>query len=289
LIAEFVRAAQQAYKIGFDFVDLKHCHGYFGHELLSAYTRPGAYGGSFENRTRFLREIVHGIRQVSPHLLFGVRLSAFDFVPFRPGDDKVGEPVSYRDTEGRYPFAFGCNPENPTEIDLDETIQFLETLETLDIQLVNLSCGSPYYNPHIMRPAYFPPSDGYQPPEDPLVGVARQINNVAALKTRFPDLALVGTGYTYLQDWLPNVAQYAVRTGMVDFVGLGRMVLAYPEMPADVLVGKPLQRRKICRTFSDCTTAPRKGLISGCYPLDEYYKQLPEATKLLEIKAELRS
>ena len=147
LVAEFVRAAQKAYEIGFDFVDLKHCHGYLGHELLSAYTRPGDYGGSFENRTRFLRELVDGIRHVVPDLILGVRLSAFDFVPFRPGGEKVGEPVSYRDTEGRYPFAFGCSAENPTEIDLDETIQFLESLETLDIQLVNLIMRQPLLQP----------------------------------------------------------------------------------------------------------------------------------------------
>ena len=151
---------------------------------------------------------------------------------------------------------------------------------------MNLSAGSPYYNPHMQRPAYFPPSDGYQPPEDPLVSVARQINNAATLKASFPDLAIVGTGYSYLQDWLPNVSQYAVRTGMVDFVGLGRMTLAYPEMPADVLAGKPLDRKRICRTFSDCTTAPRNGMISGCFPLDDFYKSLPEAEQVKQVKAE---
>jgi 2,4-dienoyl-CoA reductase-like NADH-dependent reductase (Old Yellow Enzyme family) len=285
LLGEFVRGAKQAYKIGFDFVDIKHCHGYLGHELLSAYERPGTYGGSFENRTRFLQEIVKGIRDLVPELIIGVRLSAFDFPPLRPGGDMVGQPVIHQDRDGRYPYAFGGDPKNPLEIDLDEIFQFLELLEALNIQLVNISCGSPYYNPHIMRPAYFPPSDGYQPPEDPLVGVARQINNVAVIKARFPDLALVGTGYSYLQDWLPNVAQYVVRTGMVDFVGLGRMVLAYPEMPADVIAGRPLQRKKICRTFSDCTTAPRKGLISGCYPLDDFYKKLPEAKMLKSLKS----
>lgn len=287
LIAEFVRAARQAYEIGFDFVDIKHCHGYLGHEFLSAYHRPGNYGGSFENRTRFLREIVAGIRADAPGLEIGVRLSAFDLLPFRPDEDNIGQPLEYRDVDGKYPYAFGSDPENPLEIQRDETIQFIELLQSLDIQLVNLSCASPYYNPHLMRPAYFPPSDGYLPPEDPLVGVARQINNVAAIKARFPVMLLVGTGYSYLQDWLPNVAQYVVREGMVDFVGLGRMVLSYPEMPADVLAGKSLARKKICRTFSDCTTAPRKGLISGCYPLDGHYKDMPEAEHLKAIKAEL--
>ena len=287
LIAEFVRAAKQAYELGYDFVDIKHCHGYLGHEFLSSYTRPGNYGGSFENRTRFLREIVAGIRSAAPGLDIGVRVSAFDFVPFRTGEDGVGHPLDFRDAKGQYPYAFGCDPNNPLEIKRDELYSFIDLLKSLNIELVNLSCGSPYYNPHIIRPAYFPPSDGYQPPEDPLVSVARQINNAAAIKAEFPDMAIVGSGYSYLQEWLPHVGQYAVRNQMVDFVGLGRMVLSYPEMPKDVLAGNSLARKKICRTFSDCTTAPRKGLISGCYPLDERYKALPEAERLKAIKAEL--
>ena len=285
LIGDFVRSAVQAASVGFDFVDIKHCHGYLGHEFLSAYERPGRYGGSFENRTRFVREIVTGIRREAPELMIGVRLSAFDFPPFRPGPDGRGVPKWWDDQDGRYPFGFGGDKTDPLAIDNTETAEFLRLLESLDIELVNLSCCSPYYNPHFMRPATFPPSDGYLPPEDPLIGVARQINAVAALKTQFPNLAMVGTGYTYLQDWLPNVAQHVVGNDMVDFVGLGRMVLSYPEMPADVLSGRGMARKRICRTFSDCTTAPRNGLISGCYPLDDFYKDMPEAIQLKEIKA----
>ncbi len=287
LIAEYVRAASDAYKLGYDFVDIKHCHGYLGHEFLSSYSRPGNYGGCFENRTRFIREIVAGIRTAAPGLDIGVRVSAFDFLPFRSGEDGVGQPQEYADEKGQYPFAFGGDPDNPLKIKSDELFGFIALLQSLDIELVNLSCGSPYYNPHIMRPAFFPPSDGYQPPEDPLVGVARQVNFAAKVKAQFPEMALVGTGYSYLQEWLPNVGQYAVSHKMVDFVGLGRMVLSYPEMPADVLAGNPLARKRICRTFSDCTTAPRKGLVSGCYPLDDYYKGLPEAEQLKTIKSDL--
>ena len=108
--------------------------------------------------------------------------------------------------------------------------------------------------------------------------------STAELKAAHPELMIVGSGYSYLQEWLPNVAQHVVRTGMTDFVGLGRMMLTYPEMPADILAGKPLQRKRICRTFSDCTTAPRNGLVSGCYPLDEFYKNREEARQLAELK-----
>lgn len=289
LISDFVRAAKQAQEIGFEFVDIKHCHGYLGHEFLSARSRPGAYGGSFENRTRFLREIVSGIRRDCPDLILGVRLSAFDYPPFKEDADGVTRAVDWRDESGNYPYSFGSSPHNPTNIQYEEIFAFLDLLETLNISMINLSAGSPYYNPHLTRPAFFPPSDGYPPPEDPLVGVARQINVVAKLKARGKNIAVIGSAYSYLQEWLPNVAQFVIRTGMADFIGLGRMLLSYPGLPADVLAGKKLDRKRICRTFSDCTTAPRKGMISGCYPLDPYYKERPEADRIKQIKAEHKS
>jgi 2,4-dienoyl-CoA reductase-like NADH-dependent reductase (Old Yellow Enzyme family) len=277
LIADFVQAAVRAQRIGFHFVDVKHCHGYLGHELLSAYPRPGRYGGSFENRTRFLREVARGIRRDAPGLGIGVRLSAFDLRPYHKGADGVGEPEPF---EQEYRYGFGCDARTGDDFDLAEPIQFLSLLRDLDIRLVCVTGGSPYYNPHVQRPATFPPSDGYQPPEDPLVGVARHISATAQLKQHFPDLLLVGSAYSYLQDFLPQVAQYQVRAGNVDMVGLGRMMLAYPTLPLDVLSGRGMDRKRICRTFSDCTTAPRNGLISGCYPLDDFYKKRPEAQQL---------
>ncbi|MCP4812721.1 MAG: NADH:flavin oxidoreductase, partial [Planctomycetaceae bacterium] len=144
-------------------------------------------------------------------------------------------------------------------------------------------------NPHVQRPAIFPPSDGYQPPEDPLAGVARQIQAARCFKEAFPEVPMVGTGYSYLQDYLPHVAQAVVRAGWIDSVGLGRMVLSYPELPRDTLETGEMQRKRVCRTFSDCTTAPRHGLLSGCFPLDDYYKKLPEAAELQQLKRQLSS
>jgi 2,4-dienoyl-CoA reductase-like NADH-dependent reductase (Old Yellow Enzyme family) len=279
LTDDFVRAAHMARDLGFAFVDLKHCHGYLGHEFLSAFDRTGRYGGSLDNRTRFLRDVIAGIRAEAPGLEVAVRLSVFDFVPFQPGPDGVGVPAL---EPGGYRHAFGGDGSG-LGIDLAEPSTLLALLEKLGVQLVCSSCGSPYYNPHIQRPAAFPPSDGYQPPEDPLVGVARQIAATAALKARHPSLILVGSGYSYLQEWLPHVGQRVVRDGGADVIGLGRMVLSYPELPADVLAGRPIDRKRLCRTFSDCTTAPRNSMVSGCYPLDPFYKARPERQRLLQL------
>jgi 2,4-dienoyl-CoA reductase-like NADH-dependent reductase (Old Yellow Enzyme family) len=195
--------------------------------------------------------------------------------------------VEYRDEDGRYPYAFGGDPDELGKIRLDEPVKLMKLMEEIGVELINFSAASPYYNPHFTRPAYFPPSDGYLPPEDPLVGVARQIQIAAELNAVTPKLACVGSGYSYLQDWIPNVAQAVVRTNKIDFAGLGRSVLSYPELSADVLAGLPLNRKHICRTFSDCTTAPRKGMVSGCYPLDEFYKRRSEAQELKRIKKSL--
>ena len=291
IIEDFHRAGKMAQELGFDFVDIKHCHGYLGHEFLGAHTREGKYGGSFENRTRFLREVVAGIRSHAPGLHIGVRVSAFDTVPFRPDPSRSangklgpGIPESH-DNLIPYVWGFGVNPARPTEVDLAETIQFLALLEELSIRLVNITGGSPYYNPHIQRPALYPPSDGYQPPEDPLVGVALHMQVARQLKQLFPNLLIVGTAYSYLQDFLPHVAQAAVREGWVDAVGLGRMILTYPEILWDAAHGNDIQHKRVCRTFSDCTTAPRNGLPSGCYPLDSYYKNSALAEKLKIAKA----
>jgi 2,4-dienoyl-CoA reductase-like NADH-dependent reductase (Old Yellow Enzyme family) len=226
------------------------------------------------------------VRDAFPDLLVGVRLSVFDTVPFRHGPDG-GEPAPFDDLLP-YDFGFGVNRDNPLVADLTEPIALLKNLRSLGVAAFNLSCGSPYYNPHLQRPAAFPPSDGYPPPEDPLVGVARQIHAVRNCKAAVPGVPIVGSGYSYLQEFLPHVAQAAVRAGWVDAVGIGRMVLAYPQFPADVLAGRVPPRKRICRTFSDCTTGPRNGLVSGCYPLDPYYRALPEAAKVREIKAWLK-
>jgi len=291
LIAKYVEAAAVARDAGADFVDIKHCHGYLLHEFLGAHTRPGNYGGSFENRTRILREIMEGIRASGNNIDIGVRLSAFDFVPFRPdrelsvpGKLGPGIPEPY-DHCLPYRYGFGINPDNPLEYDLTETFQFVDLCVSLGVKILNVSAGSPYYNPHMQRPAAYPPSDGYQPAHDPLIDVERQIQVVRQIKAKTPSsLAVVGTAYSYLQEYLPHVAQHNVREGWTDMVGLGRMTLSYPDILADATTKGSLTPRAICRTFSDCTTAPRNGLISGCYPLDEYYKEKPEFTQLKDIK-----
>ncbi len=280
LVAQFVAAAKLAADAGFAFVDVKHCHGYLGHELLSSYGRQGAYGGSFEGRTRFLREVAAGIRAEVPGLGVAVRLSAFDTVPFRKGVGSVGIPEI---ADAPYAEAFGFTPSG-AEGAIDDADALLRLLPSLGITWVCLTAGSPYYNPHIQRPALFPPSDGYLPPEDPLAGVARQIDATARLKARHPNLAIVGSAYSYLQEWLPHVAQHVVATGMADVVGIGRLVLSYPDLPADVLEGRPLKTKLFCRTFSDCTTGPRNGLVSGCYPLDPFYVKHPHAAVLKGLK-----
>ncbi len=277
---QFVAAARLAYHAGFAFVDIKHCHGYLGHELLGSRTRAGRYGGTLENRTRFLCRVIDGIHATVPGLKVAVRLSVFDTVPYRKTDNGSGVP----ETDASGDFGFCVVRDDNLEHALEESRAVLRLLEARGVWWISVSAGSPYYNPHVQRPALFPPVDGYDPPEDPLRGVARQIQATAHLKAAFPRLAFVGSAYSYLQEWLPHVAQHAVRAGLTDFVGLGRVALSYPDLPVDVLRGHPLRRASFCRTFSDCTTGPRVGLVSGCYPLDPFYAARPEAVTIRTIR-----
>lgn len=281
LVSRFIDAAVLAGEAGFDFVDVKACHGYLGHELLTAHDRPGRYGGDLAGRANFFASIVRGIRAAAPQLAVALRLSVFDVVPHVPGEGGVGVPAD----AGPYRYAFGGDGSGHG-IDLTETHALLELATELGVGLVSTTAGSPYYCPHVQRPAYFPPSDGYRPPEDPLVGVARQLSATSSLTHAHPTITFIGSGYSYLQDWLAHVGQAAVAAGEVDMVGIGRMALSYPHLPADVLAGRPLDRRLVCRTFSDCTTAPRAGLVSGCFPLDPFYKQHPQRVALTQAKRE---
>jgi 2,4-dienoyl-CoA reductase-like NADH-dependent reductase (Old Yellow Enzyme family) len=266
-----------------------------GHEFLSAFERPGDYGGDFAGRTRFIRELVSAVRSECPGLEIGIRLSLWDTFAYRPDPAlstpaKLGPGIAVTTDSPLYPV-FGANRQNPLVIDLREPIALIEQLwREHGVQLWNLTAGSPYYNPHVQRPAIYPPSDGYSPPEDPLIGCVRQIQAVREVRRSFlgdNTPLFVGTAYTYFQEYLPHVAQAVVRDGWVDSVGLGRLVLSDWQFPAKVLAGKNyIADKKICRTFSDCTTAPRNGIISGCYPLDPYYKEMPEAAELKRIKAQ---
>ena len=291
LIEDYIRAAQIAWDVGADFVDLKHCHGYLLHEFLGAHTRPGKFGGSFENRTRILRDIIAGIRASGNPIEFGVRLSCFDMVPHRPdpalsqpGKLGPGIPEEFAHCLP-YRYGFGVNERDPTRIDLTETFQFVELCAQLGVKILNTTAGSPYYTPHLQRPAAYPPSDGYQPAHDPLIDVARQLHAVKLLKARAGNqMVVIGSGYSYLQEYLPHVAQRIVREGWADMVGIGRVVLSYPTMLTEAAQKGALEKALICRTLSDCTTAPRNGIISGCYPLDKYYTTRPEAQQLKDAK-----
>jgi 2,4-dienoyl-CoA reductase-like NADH-dependent reductase (Old Yellow Enzyme family) len=254
LVADYLAAARLARAAGFDFVDVKACHGYLLHELLSG-------EGDLAERAATMRTIVEQVR--AEGIRVGVRLSVFDLPPHRPGSDNVGEP------EADEPWGFN----DPVAL-----------VDLLGVDLLCTTAGSPYYCPHAQRPAWTPPSDGYAPPEDPLVGVARLLASAASIAAARPDVTVVATGFSYLQEWLPHVASAMVRDGGAALVGIGRMALSYPELPADVLAGREVDRRRLCRTFSDCTTAPRNGLVSGCYPLDPMYKDHPDRPLLVQAK-----
>lgn len=282
LVGAYVRAGVLAADAGFDFVDIKHCHGYLLHELLTARSRPGRYGGSFDGRTRVLRSVVEQLRSQRPNLTIAVRLSAVDPGPYV----EDGEGIGYPEPLDEPAFPFGPDEDgNP----LGETHRFLDLCSELGVALACVTIGSPYYNPHVTRPAYHPALDGYLPPREPLAEVAYHLAITEELTRAHPEVVLIGSGYSYLQELLASAAQYQVRSGNVGMVGIGRMALSYPRLPADVLGGHDIDAKMICRTFSDCTTGPRIGLASGCYPLDDHYKKSESRVAIAAAKKEKRT
>jgi 2,4-dienoyl-CoA reductase-like NADH-dependent reductase (Old Yellow Enzyme family) len=239
LIDDYARAAELAGRAGFDFVDLKSCHGYLAHELLGAFERPGDFGGSFENRTRFLREIIAGVRGAAPGLAIAVRLSAFDTMTHEHGDDGVGRPI----TDEPLRRWFGTDASGH-HIDLSEPIALLEMLRDLSVGLVSVTGSSPYSVRHYQAPAAPRRGEHYVNPENPLHGVARHLAVTASLKRAVPGLAMVGGGYSYLQQFLPHVAQPRVQREQVDLVGIARLHLASPDaVPTMLAGGRPVLDR----------------------------------------------
>jgi 2,4-dienoyl-CoA reductase-like NADH-dependent reductase (Old Yellow Enzyme family) len=282
----FVRAARLAWQIGFDFVDIKQCHRYLLSELLAAKTRDGKYGGSLENRTRFVREVLQRIREeVGDDLILATRLNVYD----GPAFDASGKPMEYPHP---FVYGFGCDESDPLRMDLSEPIEWAKELVRLGVRLINVSMGNPYANPHIGRPFDKPPIDGYQPPEHPLVGVARHFAATAAIKEAVgqvgnltdgqmgESVAVVGTGYSFLRQFLALAGEANKRAGKVDIVAVGRGALAYPDYARDLLEHSEMRVGKVCLAVSFCTTLmrtkdhPLKQAPTGCVPRDPIYADL---------------
>ncbi|MCS6977663.1 MAG: NADH:flavin oxidoreductase [Gemmatales bacterium] len=266
----YIAAAVLAWRIGFQFVDLKQCHSYLLNELLGARSRTGLYGGSFENRTRFVRNVLAGIRQAAPGLLVATRLNVFDGVPFRQI-----ERAKQLAAAGHAPLGWGVAADDPMKPDLDEPLRWIGEMRRLGVVLVNVTVGNPYASPHLLRPFEYPPPDGYDPPEHPLLGVARHFAVTAEVQRAFPDLALVGSGYSYLQEFWPYAGADNVAEGRTTFVGIGRAALAQPDFARRLLHEGRLDRRRVCRTFSYCTALmrakdhPLGQYPTGCPPFDK--------------------
>jgi 2,4-dienoyl-CoA reductase-like NADH-dependent reductase (Old Yellow Enzyme family) len=270
----FVEAAAMAREIGFDGVDIKMTHGYLLSELLSARARSGPYGGSLENRAHFALNVLGKIRaRVGKELLLGVRLGVYDGVPYTvaPGDS-VGLPRTYPTP---YEWGFGVNRHNPLEIDLDEPLRLIAWLRGAGVGILNVSMGIASVNPHIGRPYERPNEGSYEPPEHPLLGVARHFAVAARIQQAFPDLAVVGSGYSWLQHFLVHAGAANLQQGRVTMVGVGRGSLAYPQWARDALTKGALDPRRTCKTLSFCTYLMRQKnhplgqFPTGCPPFDK--------------------
>jgi 2,4-dienoyl-CoA reductase-like NADH-dependent reductase (Old Yellow Enzyme family) len=283
LVDRYVAVARLAQRIGFQFVDVKQCHRYLLSELLAARTRPGPYGGSLENRTRLARDIITGIRAEAPGLLIATRMNVFDSIPYRKGPGGVGEPCPW---EPPVLSAWGARADNPLEPDLTEPLQWIGEMARLGVALVNVSMGSPYATPHVIRPFEYPPPDGYETPEHPLLGVDRHFRLAGQVQQAYPDLSVVGSGYSYLQEFLPHAAAANARDGRITFVGVGRAALPQPDFVRQLEEHGRLERKRICRTFSYCTALMRSKhnelgqFATGCPPFDkEVYGPIWERAK----------
>jgi NADPH2 dehydrogenase len=269
----YVTAARLAQRVGFQFVDVKQCHRYLLSELLAAKTRPGQYGGSLENRTRLARDIITAIRSEVPGLVVATRLNVYDGIPYRKrADGDEGEPCPWRPP---VQSAWGTCADDPFQPDLTEPLWWVGEMRRLGVALVNVSMGNPYATPHVIRPFEYPPPDGYETPEHPLIGVDRHFRLAAQVQQAYPDLPMVGSGYSYLQEFLAQAGAANVCDGRITFVGVGRAALPQPDFVRQLQEHGRLDRKRVCRTFSYCTALMRAKhndlgqFATGCPPFDK--------------------
>ena len=249
-----INGARLAEKAGFDGVDIKCCHRYLNSELLSAYTREGRYGGSYENRTRLLRESVQGaISACGSDFIVSSRLNVYDGF--------------------EYPYGFGVASGGGLEFDPAEPALLLQQLHGYGMELVNITMGNPYFNPHVNRPFVM---GGYKAEEHPLQGVQRMLGGIAQLKAAVPEMKIISSALSYLGVAAPNVAAGYIENGGFDFAGFGRTIFAYPDFAKEILATGCMDKNKICICCSKCTEIMRQpGGTPGCVIRDaEVYKPL---------------
>lgn len=255
---QYVEAALMAAEIGFDAIDIKSCHRYLISELLGAHTREGAYGGSFENRTRFLLNIIAKIRKkLSDEIDVTVRLNAYDGMP--------------------YPYGWGVDPQDDRKADLSEPIRLVKLMRDMGVKLMNISGGNPYYNPHINRPWDFGP---YVPRENQLYGVERMLKNARDIQKAVPEIAIIATGFSWLREFGPTCAAGGIHEGWFQLAGFGRQSFAYPDFAADIIATGTLQRKKCCIACGKCSEMMRLDGVTGCVIHDaEVYRPIYKKLK----------
>ena len=259
---EYAAAAGLAHEAGFDGVDVKACHGYLVSELLASFTRPDSrYGGSFENRTRFLIETADKIKQQVRGIFVTGRLSLYDAVPF--------------------PHGFGVSQKDPDEPDLVEPLRLIKRLKEIDFPVLAVSLGVPTYQSHIGRPSDKPLIGQKLPDEHPLVGVARWLRLTSEVQRAFPSLPVVGAGYSWLRHLFPYVAAAMVESERTSLIGLGRGSIACPGWVNALAADGVLDPRKVCVSCSKCSQMLRAGCAVGCAVQDAevYQSEYREARK----------
>jgi 2,4-dienoyl-CoA reductase (NADPH2) len=242
IMDRFVESAKLAYRAGFNAVDIKACHGYLVVDLLSAKSRISSIFGGNETsgRFRFLLETIDRIKDEVPGIIITIRLSISDLYRGGFGVDENGEP------------------------DFTEPLFLVDQLNSRGINLVNITMGSPYFNPHVSRP-YDNPLPGYDLPEEhPLEGVMRMINGTSLFQRRFPEIAMVGSAWSFLRHYAPNTGAAVITKGDAVFMGFGRNSFAYPSMPLDLMRNGEADPRKTCITCSGCTRLIRNLRPGGC-------------------------
>ncbi|MBO5380192.1 MAG: flavin oxidoreductase/NADH oxidase [Clostridia bacterium] len=251
---KLINGAVWSKKLGFDGADIKSCHRYLLSELLSAYNREGRYGGSFENRTRLLTGAVKEAKILTgKDFIITSRLNVYDGF--------------------EYPYGFAVKEGCGITPDFTESKMLVKQLVANGIDMIDMTMGNPYFNPHVNRPFA---SGTYDPPEHPMQGVQRMLDGISEIASEIKGTPVISSGISFLGGVSANVCAGYINEGKFDFAGYGRETLAYPSYANAITSGENLDPKKLCICCGKCTEIMRRpGGTPGCVIRDgEVYMPL---------------
>jgi len=250
----FIKGAEIVHDSGADMVDIKLCHGYFGSQVIRpANTRNDEYGGSLDNRIRFAREVIEGIKEriSAPNFKIMTRFSICEGTT-RPGEPAMG--------------GVGTKGPESTEFRFDEPHEMLKMLVDCGVDILNISGGD-------IAPLKAPTEFVVDKPQS--YSTYHHLDFARGVKDLKLGVPVICSGFSVFGKNISRVGDNSILNGYTDMMGIGRQSLADPDIEK-ILAGNA----NYCTRCRGCSELLVAQMPVGCTHYDPVYGLLRESTRL---------